>query len=474
MKAFLIALALISAVVLISPASASAATNAGVKPGSFWYGFDLAFEKINLFFTFNSEGKARKALEYADERLAEAEAVAENNNTDAVKTAITNYESNIAFAAEKSKDVSEKEKAEALLTSIADSTSKHQEILADVLAKVPDEAKEAIAKAIEASRKGQEEAMRQVAELRGEVEQLKKEVAELKQSDDGNQAAEIEKLKQEIEVLKKKPTPTPVPVVSGPKPTTPPTIPNNNLSSPTPPPIETWAELEAKYFISADQKGWTSQIITNALGEKRYYRKEGSQWVRKNSEAEIQQPYVAPAPLPSLDQLSNLRHFCLGSVELQSVCAKSEFMPGYYSNLIFRKEVDKMVATYLAFLSGQQQQRIAAEKQTLDCIMAPTPEDERMMDPATQNYLRQIRCGTVTGADKTNYELSRIKSSVDELKYRLDSKISFPSLYLDPIKAPTFTNPRWEIRWEGSGGTISDSSGNFYQFHCEYNTCRSY
>ena len=170
MKAFLITLALISAVVLVSPASASAATNAGVKPGSFWYGFDLAFEKINLFFTFNSEGKARKALEYADERLAEAEAVAENNNTDAVKTAITNYESNIAFAAEKSKDVSEKEKAEALLTSIADSTSKHQEILADVLAKVPDEAKEAIAKAIEASRKGQEEAMRQDAEVWGEAE----------------------------------------------------------------------------------------------------------------------------------------------------------------------------------------------------------------------------------------------------------------------------------------------------------------
>jgi len=210
MNAFLITLALISVVVLVSPAFTSAATNAGVKPGSFWYGFDLAFEKINLFFTFNSEGKARKALEYADERLAEAEAVAENSNTDAVKTAITNYENSIAFAAEKSKDVSEKEKAEALLTSIADNTSRHQEILADVLAKVPDGAKEAITKAIEASRRGREEAMRQVTELRGEVEQLKKEVAELKQNDDGNQAAEIEKLKQEINELKTKPTPTPV------------------------------------------------------------------------------------------------------------------------------------------------------------------------------------------------------------------------------------------------------------------------
>jgi len=285
MKAFLITLALISAVVLVSPASASAATNAGVKPGSFWYGFDLAFEKINLFFTFNSEGKARKSLEYADERLAEAEAVAESDNTDAVKTAITNYESNIAFAAEKSKDVSEKERAEALLTLIADNTSKHQEILADVLAKVPDGAKEAITKAIEASKKGQEEAMRQVAELKGEVEQLKKEVAELKQSDDVNQAAEIENLKKEIEELKKKPAT----VVSVPRLTSPPT-------TPTSPALESWTELENKYFTEANQKGWANLIITNPSGEKRYYIKEGNLWVRKNSEAEIQQATKSQLP----------------------------------------------------------------------------------------------------------------------------------------------------------------------------------
>jgi len=234
MKTFLITLALISAVVLISPASASAATNAGVKPGSFWYGFDLAFEKVNLFFTFNSENKVKKALKYADERLAEAEAVAENNNTDAVKTAITNYEGNIAFAAEKSKDVSDKEKAKALLTSIADNTSKHQEILADVLAKVPDEAKEAITKAIEVSRKEQEEAMKQIAELKGEVEQLKKEVDELKKKDEERQAAEIKKLKKEVEELKKKPAPTPT---QTPTPTpTPQTPTQTQIPAPTPSP----------------------------------------------------------------------------------------------------------------------------------------------------------------------------------------------------------------------------------------------
>lgn len=206
MKKLFLALALFSAIAFSLPASASVATSAGVKPGSFWYSFDIAFEKINLFFIFNSENKARKSLEYADERLAEVEAVTENDNTDAVKTAITNYESNIAFAAEKSKDVAEPEKAEALFVSIADNTSKHQEILAGVLAKVPDEAKEAITKAIEMSRKGQKEAMTKIAELKGEIDQLKKEVAELKEkkteTGNTNQFPEIEKLKREIEELK--------------------------------------------------------------------------------------------------------------------------------------------------------------------------------------------------------------------------------------------------------------------------------
>lgn len=44
------------------PASASAATKPGIKPGSFWYGFDIAFEKIDLFFAFNPEKKALKNL----------------------------------------------------------------------------------------------------------------------------------------------------------------------------------------------------------------------------------------------------------------------------------------------------------------------------------------------------------------------------------------------------------------------------
>lgn len=285
-----------------------------------------------------------------------------------------------------------------------------------------------------------------------------------------DQSSEIEKLKKEVEELKTKSTsdnPTP-------KQLPPAVIEKSNVQPTpekiTPPIIETWSELENKFFASADQKGWTAQTITNALGEKRYYRKEGSQWVRKNSEAETLQPYVAP---PTSEQLANVRRVCLWNAEVKAICDKPEFMPGYYSNIKFRSQVDIMFSNFLATMSEQQKQKIAAEKAMLSCLMA-IPDEEIGLSPATQDYLTSIRCGTVTDADRTNYELSRIKSSVDELKYRLDSKTSFPSLFLDPIKTPTFDNTKWQVRWDGSGGTITNSTGGIYQFHCEDNTCRSY
>lgn len=343
---------LILGILFASPVSVSAETKAGIKPGSFFYFFDTTFEKINLFFTFNPEKKAQKNLEYADERLAEAEAVAQEKNTDAVKTAVAGYESNIALAAEESSQIKDKGKTEELLNSIADNTSKHQEILAEVLNKVPDEAKDAIIKAIEVSRKGQEEALKQIADLKGEVEQLKKEVAELKQNDKENQSDEIEKLKKEIEELKKKPSSIPAPVVSAPKSTSPiPTTTDNNAPSITPPQVENWSELESKYFTEANQKGWTNLIITNSAGEKRYYRKEENQWVRKNSEAEIQQPYITP---PTTDQLVRLIRMCAADPEIQAICDRPEFMPGYYSNLTFRNGIDAQVLRYENFVFNQQ------------------------------------------------------------------------------------------------------------------------
>ena len=67
-------------------------TKAGTKTGSFFYFFDKAFEKADLFFTFNPEKKAKKALENAEERLAEAEESAGENKPEAVAEAMENYQ----------------------------------------------------------------------------------------------------------------------------------------------------------------------------------------------------------------------------------------------------------------------------------------------------------------------------------------------------------------------------------------------
>lgn len=98
-----------------------------------------------------------------------------------------------------------------------------------------------------------------------------------------DQSVEIEKLRKEVEELKKSQT-----RITGFSESLKPVAPQSFNPIPH---IETWEEQETRDFLYADQRGWTSLTSTNAMGEKRYYRKEGTQWVRKNSEAEAQQPY---------------------------------------------------------------------------------------------------------------------------------------------------------------------------------------
>ncbi|MEX2437427.1 MAG: DUF5667 domain-containing protein [Candidatus Paceibacterota bacterium] len=195
MKKLIIA-SLLLTMLAVAPAPALAQTDTGPTPGSFWYGITTTFENVNLFFTFNSEKKAEKALRYAEKRLSQVTATAESGNAEAAEIALADYEAKIALAEESSKKVKDTERAEKLFTTIADNTSKHQETLGVVLDKVPEEAREAITRAIEVSKRGQEEATRQIAELKGEVEQLKQELAELKAKDEEREKT-IEDLKKQ-------------------------------------------------------------------------------------------------------------------------------------------------------------------------------------------------------------------------------------------------------------------------------------
>lgn len=213
-------------------------------------------------FTFNAEKKAEKALAYAEERLAEVEAVTKEKNSNAIKTAIAGYEKDIALAVEASKKIKDEALTENTLIFIAGNALRHQAVLSDVLNNVPEEAKAAIEKASEVSRDQHVQALEFILERKQHAKgQQKEEAAEItsqtatqnqehndkkKNEENRNQAkaerraelaapapnvavkikpennsekqnkehAEIENLKREIENLKKKQTAQHAPVAT--------------------------------------------------------------------------------------------------------------------------------------------------------------------------------------------------------------------------------------------------------------------
>ena len=130
----------------------------------------------------------------------------------------------------------------------------------------------------------------------------------------------------EIEKLKKKANP----VISTPKPSVPlvvsnETEPESQVQAPQPVSIEVWESLEARFFVGANQKGWTSLTITNALGEKRYYRKEGIQWIRKNTQVEAEQSFITPQDTPQYQQQTQTQQQSNLLDNLLQSIIKSEF-----------------------------------------------------------------------------------------------------------------------------------------------------
>jgi hypothetical protein len=196
------------------------------------------------------------------------------------------------------------------------------------------------------------------------------------------------------------------------------------------PMIESWEEIEIRDFVYADQRGWTALISTNALGEKRYYRKEGTLWVRKNTEVEIQQLYIEP---PTSNQLSNLRLFCSSNVTISTTCQSPDFLSGYNNILSFRKAIDALVVQGLAILTENQRQQVAQREMVYKCTLEPTPPEESMLSPQQQTYLREQRCGTTTPSSELNFKLYQQQEYQECLMNNLSSSLPVSCEYLKPV-----------------------------------------
>ncbi len=92
-----IAAILVALVIAISiPTSAFAAEadalpDPGATPASPFYFMEAWMQHMNLRFTFGAEAKVKKALQYAEEKLAEMEAMAEQNRAQYMQRAVREY-----------------------------------------------------------------------------------------------------------------------------------------------------------------------------------------------------------------------------------------------------------------------------------------------------------------------------------------------------------------------------------------------
>lgn len=151
----------------------------GLTPGSVFYFLDNWGEWINLKLTFNQAKKAEKKLKYAAERLAELKALEEVGNIkkEYAEKIKNKYEELSIDAENDVKDLREKgQNVSELVKKMEAISIKQTAVLGEVLNKAPEQAKDAIARALEVSKKGHERAIEAITK---EVEEGKIEIEDL-------------------------------------------------------------------------------------------------------------------------------------------------------------------------------------------------------------------------------------------------------------------------------------------------------
>lgn len=154
--------------------------NPGITPDSPFYFLDRWGEAFGRFFAFSREAKAAKQVEHAEERLAEAQVMADEGKDELAAEAADEYgqliseaAANLAAAARSGKNVDA-----ALTDLVTKATSIHLIVLAGVYEKVPEQAKPAIERAMTQSAQGQEAALNALSGAQREEAQTQQQQAE--------------------------------------------------------------------------------------------------------------------------------------------------------------------------------------------------------------------------------------------------------------------------------------------------------
>ncbi len=135
----------------------------GITPDSPFYFADKWGKQISLMFTFNAENKAQKALRYADERMAEIDAMMAQNKIEEATQAANEYQNYLGIATQnmeqarlKGVDVSEK---------VALMSEKHLRFLSDSTDNATENARMVLTQTKERAMVSQETALKNMAQV---------------------------------------------------------------------------------------------------------------------------------------------------------------------------------------------------------------------------------------------------------------------------------------------------------------------
>jgi len=140
----------------------------GLTPDSPFYFLDGWGKNISMFFAFGPEAKAKKALQYAEERLAEAQVMATRNRVREMTRAANDYDGFMAMVNERAEEARQGGISDNISETVALATSKHLSVLDRIKDQVSEEAGEATAQVRAASMNGQKNALRALAKLKPE------------------------------------------------------------------------------------------------------------------------------------------------------------------------------------------------------------------------------------------------------------------------------------------------------------------
>jgi len=134
----------------------------GITPDSPFYFADKWAKQLTLMFTFKEEAKVRKALQYAEERLAELDAMLAKNRVREATEANNEYQNCLAIATKSMERTQVKGTGTSEMVALA--ASKHLEILNDRIADAPQNAQVVLTQTRERARICQEAALRSMVQ----------------------------------------------------------------------------------------------------------------------------------------------------------------------------------------------------------------------------------------------------------------------------------------------------------------------